>query len=62
MYVYIMVIMYNAVPFQYDMVNNIMQAQSEQKLFTVTLTIKIVNNKKLNPNLPVYHNQLLMHH
>lgn len=60
MYVYIMVIMYNAVPFQYDMV--IMQAQSEQKLFTVTLTIKIVNNKKLKPNLPVYHNQLLMHH
>lgn len=58
----IMVIMYNAVPFQYDMVNNIMQAQSEQKLFTVTLTIKIVNNKKLKPNLPVYHNQLLMHH
>lgn len=57
-----MVIMYNAVPFQYDMVNNIMQAQSEQKLFTVTLTIKIVNNKKLKPNLPVYHNQLLMHH
>lgn len=56
----IMVIMYNAVPFQYDMV--IMQAQSEQKLFTVTLTIKIVNNKKLKPNLPVYHNQLLMHH
>lgn len=54
--------MYNAVPFQYDMVNNIMQAQSEQKLFTVTLTIKIVNNKKLKPNLPVYHNQLLMHH
>lgn len=52
--------MYNAVPFQYDMV--IMQAQSEQKLFTVTLTIKIVNNKKLEPNLPVYHNQLLMHH
>lgn len=51
---------YNAVPFQYDMV--IMQAQSEQKLFTVTLTIKIVNNKKLKPNLPVYHNQLLMHH
>lgn len=62
MYVYIIVIMYNAVPFQYDMVNNIMQAQSEQKLFTVTLTIKIVNNKKLKPNLPVYHNQLLMHH
>lgn len=62
MYVYIMVIMYNAVPFQYDMVNNIMQAQSEQKLFTVTLTIKIVNNKKLKPNLPVYHHQLLMHH
>lgn len=60
MYVYIIVIMYNAVPFQYDMV--IMQAQSEQKLFTVTLTIKIVNNKKLKPNLPVYHNQLLMHH
>lgn len=53
---------YNAVPFQYDMVNNIMQAQSEQKLFTVTLTIKIVNNKKLKPNLPVYHHQLLMHH
>lgn len=62
MYVYIIVIMYNAVPFQYDMVNNIMQAQSEQKLFTVSLTIKIVNNKKLKPNLPVYHNQLLMHH
>lgn len=60
MYVYIIVIMYNAVPFQYDMV--IMQAQSEQKLFTVTLTIKIVNNKKLKLNLPVYHNKLLMHH
>lgn len=41
MYVYIMVIMYNAVPFQYDMDNNIMQAQSEQKLFTVTL----INNQ-----------------
>lgn len=26
------------------MVNNIMQAQSEQKLFTVTLIIKIENN------------------